>query len=400
MLPFNDALNTVLDNMSRLDATRVPLAEAVGLVLAEDVASDVDMPPFNKSAMDGFAAKAADFAKAPCVLRVVEEVPAGAVPKRTLKPGQCARVMTGAPVPKGADTVVRQEDTERGLGDDEVRILKEVPLGSNLCLKAEDVACGAVVLPAGRVLRTLDVPTLAACGCTKVPVFRRPTVALLSTGNEVVAPEKKPQAGQIRDANAPYVAARLRRLGIEARLLGVAPDAPKRLKVALAQGMQCDALVVSGGVSTGDFDLVPAILRDLGAELLFESVAMQPGRPTVFGRCCDAVVFGLPGNPVSVLVVAELLVVPALKRMMGYTQVHPPRRKARLSEAAKHRPGRLAHIPGVVSEEADGWSVRPLRYHGSAHINALTEANCLIPLAPDVAELAAGAAVEVVELPT
>ncbi len=399
MLSFNDALSTVLGHVARLEPARVPLAEAVGLVLAEDVVSDVDMPPFNKSAMDGYAVMAADLARVPCILRVVEEVPAGTLPKRRLRPGECARVMTGAPVPKGADTVVRQEDTAPGLSGDEVRILKEVPHGSNVCLKAEDVACGDVVLKAGRVVGPLDVPVLAACGCVNVPAFRRPAVAVLSTGNEVVPPDERPAGGQIRDANAPYVAARLRLLGVEPRVLGVAPDAPKRLRAALARGMDCDALVVSGGVSTGDYDLVPAMLRDLGAELFFESVAMQPGRPTVFGRCGDAAVFGLPGNPVSVLVATELFVVPALKAMMGYAQVHPPRRRARLLQAAKHRPGRLAHLPAAMSEEADGWAVRPLPYHGSAHIHALIGANCLIVLPPDVAEVAAGVCVEVVQLP-
>jgi molybdopterin molybdotransferase len=194
------------------------------------------------------------------------------------------------------------------------------------------------------------------------------------------------------------VAARLRQLGVRPDLLGIAPDKPDKLKMLLSRGLRADVLVVSGGVSMGDFDLVPDILRELGVEVLFDSVAMQPGRPTVFGRHRNSYIFGLPGNPVSVLIVTELLVVPALKKMMGYGQVSPPRRQARLTEAAHHRPGRLAHLPGILTERPDGWDVRPLPYHGSAHVHALCQANCLIALPPDVAEVPATAPVEVVQL--
>jgi len=398
MISFDDALQMVMENVERLEATRGPLAEAVGLVLATDVASDVDMPPFHKSAMDGFAVVAADVAAVPRVLRVVEEVPAGAVPQKTICHGECARIMTGAPVPAGADAVVRVEDTEPGPAQDAVTIRKEVRKDANICFRAEDVARGDVVLAAGHVIRPLEVPTLAACGCVQVPVYRRPTVAVLSTGNEVVPPDRVPEAGQIRDANAPYVAARLARLGIAARLLGIAPDEPGRLKELLARGMTSDVLLISGGVSMGDYDLVPGILGELGIRLLFDSVAMQPGRPTTFGRCGRTTVFGLPGNPVSVLTVTELLVVPALKAMMGYRQVTAPRCKATLAESAHHRPGRLAHIPGVLTEGDAGWTVRGLPYHGSAHIHALSRANCLLVLPAEVADVPAGAAVEVVDL--
>lgn len=398
MLPFDDALKTVLGSVPRLEAARVPLADAVGLVLAEDVASDVDMPPFDKSAMDGFAVVASDLAATPRTLRVVEEVPAGAVPTRRVGPGECARIMTGAPVPQGADAVVRVEDTEAGRSPDEVVILKGVGAGANICPRAEDVARGSVVLRAGTLIRHLEVPTLAACGCVRVPVWRRPAVAVLSTGNEVVPPHRVPKEGQIRDANAPYVSARVRLLGIRAEGLGIAPDEPEPLKRLLAKGLNADVLAVTGGVSAGDFDLVPGMLKELGVEVLFGSVAMQPGRPTLFGRCRDSFVFGLPGNPVSVLAAAELFLVPALKKMMGYGGVGPPRRVARLLEPVRHRPGRLAHLPGVLEETPDGWAVRPLPYHGSAHIHAMSRSNCLLALPADVAALGPPASVEVILL--
>jgi len=397
MIPFDDALRMALEGVQRLEPTRVPLREALGMVLAENIVSDVDMPPFDKSAMDGFAVAAADLSATPRTLRVVEEIPAGAVPRRAIRPGECAKIMTGAPVPSGADTVVRVEETEPGPGDNEVAILETIEAGRNICWKAEDVARGDTVLEAGHLIRSPEITTLAACGCAQVAVYRRPSVAVLSTGDEVVPIDRVPEGGQIRDANSHYVAARLRQLGIEARLLGIAPDEPGRLKDALAEGMKHDVLAVSGGVSVGDYDLVPGLLKELGTEIAFDSVAMQPGRPTVFGRCGKTAVFGLPGNPVSVLVATELFLVPALRAMMGYADVSPPQRKATLIETVRHRPGRRAHVPGVLAEGEQGWAVRPQPYHGSAHIHALNKANCLIVLpADEVVE--APATVEVIEL--
>ena len=398
MIPFDDALRTVLGNVSPLGATRVPLDAALGMVLAEDVASDVDMPPFNKSAMDGFAVVAADLAAAPRTLPVVQEIPAGALPTGPIEAGQCARIMTGAPVPDGADTVVRVEDTEPGPEPDTATFLKATPRGMNVCWKAEDVSAGQVVLRAGHVVRAPEVAVLASCGQAEASVVRKPTVAVLATGDEVVPIGRVPGPGQIRNANSHYVAARLRRLGIEAVDLGVARDEEASLREALARGLACDVLVISGGVSMGDYDLVPGVLRELGTEILFDSVAMQPGRPTVFGRRGSTRVFGLPGNPVSVLTAGELFLVPAVRAMMGFGQVNPPRHKAVLAERAKHRPGRLAHVPGVLSEGPDGWSVRPLPYHGSAHIHALSQSNGLIVLPVDDGLVEAGTQVEVVAL--
>jgi len=398
MIPFQQAVSTVADNVQRLDPASMPLHDALGMVLAEDAASDVDMPPFDKSAMDGFAVVAADLADAPRTLRVIEDIPAGRVPSKVLRPGQCARIMTGAPVPEGADTVVMVEDTEPGPADDEATFLRSTSKGLNICWQAEDVKAGDVVLPAGHAIRAAEVAVLAACGMAHVQVYRKPTVAVLSTGSEVVPIDETPEPGQIRDANSHYVAARLARLGIEAVPLGIAPDEPEALKAALAKGMDYDVLAVSGGVSMGDYDLVPGLLRELGTEIFFEKVAMQPGKPTVFGRRGRTAVFGLPGNPVSVLVASELFLVPAVRTMMGFADVLPPRRLATLVERAKHRPGRVAHKPAVLAETGEGWTVRPLSYHGSAHIHALSQANCLIVLPPDVAVAEAPRMVEVIEL--
>jgi molybdopterin molybdotransferase len=306
--------------------------------------------------------------------------------------------MTGAPVPKGADPVVRVEDTEPGPGDNEVTFLDTVPKGKNICWQAEDVKTGEVVLRAGHAIRAPEAATLAACGRAEVPVYRKPTVAVLSTGDEVVPIDRVPTAGQIRDANSHYVAARLSRLGIDAVMLGIAPDNPAGLEAALSKGLAHDVLVASGGVSMGDYDLVPGLLRKLGTELYFEKVAMKPGRPTVFGRCGQASVFGLPGNPVSVLATCELFVVPALRKMMGFADVHPPRRTATLAAGVRNRPGRVAHRPALLEEAASGRTVRPLDYHGSAHVHALSRSNCLIVVPADVECIEAGSMVEVIEL--
>jgi len=398
MIPFQQAVSTVSDNIQRLDSASVPLHDALGMVLAADAASDVDMPPFDKSAMDGFAVVAADLADAPRTLRVIEDIPAGMVPSKVVRPGQCARIMTGAPVPEGADTVVMVEDTEPRPADDEVTFLRTAAKGLNICWQAEDVKAGDVVLPAGHAIRAAEVAVLAACGMAHVQVYRKPTIAVLSTGDEVVPIDETPAPGQIRDANSHYVAARLARLGIEAVPLGIVPDEPQALKAALAKGMDYDVLAVSGGVSMGDYDLVPGLLRELGTEVFFEKVAMQPGKPTVFGHKGRTTVFGLPGNPVSVLVASELFLVPAVRTMMGFADVHPLRRQAAIVERAAHKPGRVAHRPGVLEETSEGWAVRPLSYHGSAHIHALSRANCLIVLPADVAVAEPPAAVEVIEL--
>ncbi len=397
MIPFDEALRTVLGHTARLDPTPAPLPHALGMVLAEDVAADVDMPPFNKSAMDGFAVVAADLAELPCSLPVVRNIPAGALPSGPLAPGQCARIMTGAPVPDGADTVVRVELTEQGPGEHEVTFRKAEKKGSNICWRAEDVAAGDVVLRAGHCIRAPETALLAACGRDQITVFRKPSVAILSTGDEVVPISQVPEPGQIRDANSHYLSARLHKLGVPVTLLGIARDEEGDLRQAIGEGLEHDVLVLSGGVSMGDYDLVPGVLKDAGAAILFDSVAMKPGRPTVYARCGECAIFGLPGNPVSVLVSCEVLVLPAIRKMMGHAETEAPRRRARLTEAASHKPKRRSHLPGRLAETAKGWTVQPLPYHGSAHIEALGRANALIVLPAGVPRIEAGADAEVIE---
>jgi molybdopterin molybdotransferase len=298
VIPVEEALEIVLREARPLPAEEVSLEDTAGRVLAEDVRSDLEMPPFDRAAMDGFAVRAADVASAPATLEIVGEVPAGAWPDREVGPGEAVRIMTGAPVPPGADAVQQVEKT-RPADEFRVTILEGVAAGANVAPRASEVKLGDVLLETGRVLDPAAVAVLAAAGCARVRVARRPSVAVLVTGDELVEVAATPGPGQIRNSNGPAVAAQAREAGAAVRLLGVAPDELQALRSALESGADADMLVISGGVSAGDFDLVEPALEELGYSFLFTKVAVKPGAPLVLGRRGSQLVFGLPGNPVS-----------------------------------------------------------------------------------------------------
>ena len=300
------------------------LDDALSRVLAGDVASDSDLPPFDRAAMDGYALRAEDVAGAPAALEVVGEVRAGQWPDLTVGPGQAVRIMTGAPVPPGADAVQQVEKTQP-LDEFRVTILSAVAEGANVAPRGSEVRAGDVVLARGRVIDPAAIAVLASAGRARVRVARRPVVALLVTGDEIVEVSATPAPGQIRNSNGPAVAAQARLAGAEVRLLGVAPDRQDAIAEALRAGLAADVLVVSGGVSAGDYDLVEPALLELGATFLFTKVAVKPGAPLVFGRRGATLVFGLPGNPVSAQVTFDLFVRPALLKMQGATVVSRPR---------------------------------------------------------------------------
>ncbi len=395
MITPEEALARVLAHTPRLEAVEVPLAEAVGTVLAEPVASDVDLPPFDKSAMDGYAVRSADLAELPAELAVVEEVPAGAVPTRPVEPGTCSRIMTGAPVPAGADAVVPVEDTEP-LGPHRVRVLRLRASQPNLCPRGEDVRRGERVLETGRVVTPAVVGLLASVGRARVRVFRRPTVAVLATGDEVVPVTEVPGPGRIRNANSWSLGACCRSAGLAADDLGIARDTESDLAERLGEGMRRDLLLVSGGVSVGRWDLVPGILERLGVTIRFAKVRQKPGRPTLFGTHPGGVVFGLPGNPVSTLVVFRLYVWPAVRAMMGHPTPAPPPLRAPPAAPASVRGDRTTFVPARLRREGEGWTVRPIETHGSADLVRFSLADALVPLEPGRWE--AGTAVEVVPL--
>jgi len=397
MIPFEEAYHIVLDNLPAPRPVAAGLDETVGRVLARDVVADRDNPPFNRSAMDGYAVRAADVVETPVTLEIVENIPAGRMPTRRVGTGQCAKIMTGAPVPEGADAVVMVEHTEAA-GDGNVSIGKAVSAGANICPLGENFRRGDTVLRAGTPIGAAQVAVMAAVGIVETSVFAAPSVAVFSTGSEIVPANAPLGPGQARDCNSHALPARLALEGIRAERRGIVPDDREAVSKAVAESLGADVLILSGGASMGDYDLVPGVLRALGVRLFFETVAMKPGKPTVFGRYGKTVVFGLPGNPVSVQATAELFVVPALRRMTGHADVGPRVVRAELTGPLKSKGDRRNHLPVVLARKGEGWAAAPVAYHGSGDMRGLARGNALAVLPIGVKRFDAGRVVEVVLL--
>jgi molybdenum cofactor synthesis domain-containing protein len=397
MVPVEEALEIVLREAGALPIEEVALEEALSRVLAEDVVSDLDLPPFDRAAMDGYALRAVDVAVSPVALDVIGEVRAGQWPDFTVGPGQAASIMTGAPVPPGADSVQQVEKTQP-LDEFRVTIRSPVTVGANVAPRGSEVRAGDAVLARGRVIDPAAIAVLASAGRARVRVVRRPVVALLVTGDEIVDVSTSPAPGQVRNSNGPAVAAQARLAGAQVRLLGVAPDRQDAIVEALGAGLAADVLVVSGGVSAGDYDLVEPALLELGARFFFTKVAVKPGAPLVFGRLGGTLVFGLPGNPVSAQVTFDLFVRPALLRMQGATVVSRPRVTVELLAAVKNRSGRKSHVPARVRVEGGRLVARPLRSMGSGDLAAHARANALVVIEADRLQAAAGETAEAVLL--
>lgn len=387
MIPFEQAYELVLGAARRLPSEEVALDESLGRILAEDVRSDMDMPPFDKSAMDGYACRRADLGE---VLTVVDTIPAGQVPSRPIGPGECAKIMTGAMVPTGADCVVMVEYTEQPTAD--TMRFTGGKTEDNICLQGEDLKAGDAVLHGGERIMAQHIAVLASVGCVGPRVACRPRVAVLATGSELVEPSATPGPGRIRNSNSYQLCAQVTAMGAIAEYYGIAQDTAAETDAAIKRGLaKNDVVLVSGGVSMGDFDLVPGILKENGFELLFEKVAIKPGKPTVFGTGQGKFCFGLPGNPVSTFVLFEILVKPFLYAMLGHA-FQPIEMRLPLAERVRRKKTKRASwIPVVIR---DG-GVKPVSYHGSAHIHAVCGADGLICLPVGTAELAEGSLVDV-----
>jgi molybdopterin molybdotransferase len=395
MIEFTEARALVLSAAKALPAETVPLAKALGRTLARDVKAREAVPPFTKATMDGYAVRAADTAAAPAVeLAIVEDLPAGRLSRRPLGPGQSARIMTGAPLPEGADAVVMVEDTESS--DRGVVIRRAVRPGDNIGLAGEDLEKGATALEKGAVLGPAEIGMLAAAGLARVSVVRRPRIAVIATGDEIVEPGQPLRRGQIRNANGPALIAMAVRAGAEARYLGIARDRGAALAAKLGRARGADILVLSGGVSVGDHDLVKEELERAGVRPVFWKVRIKPGKPIFFGRRGRQLVFGLPGNPTSAMVTFLLFVEPALAAMLGRRGPGPRTTRAVLAEDIVVKPGRTQFLRGLVVGRGPLLEVAPYDDQRSGVLRSMVRSRVLIVVPADVSRLEKGCEVEVV----
>ncbi|UCE49846.1 MAG: molybdopterin molybdotransferase MoeA [Phycisphaerales bacterium] len=386
MLSLEEASKIVLSSARQLDSERVDMAMTVGRILAEDITSDIDVPPFIRSAMDGYACRRADLANE---LLVIETIRAGCTPSEIVGPNQCSKIMTGAMVPQGADCVVMVEQTEMKAAS-AVRFTGN-QTRDNIRPRGEDIRAGKVILRRGIRIRPQHIAVLATVGCTRPLVSERPKVGIISTGDELVRPAKNPKCSQIRESNSHQLSAQIGQIGGIASSYGIVPDHQQDIDRALREAIaENDVVVLSGGVSAGDCDFVPDVMTQIGIDVLFRKIAVKPGKPTVFGVWDDVYCFGLPGNPVASFVVFELLVKPFLYGLMGHNY-RPPRACAPLAtKVGRRKTDRQSWIPVVITEDL---TAEPLEYHGSADIRALADADGLISLDTGIAEVEKGTVV-------
>ena len=395
-----EARSLVLEAARPLPAETVTVSEAMGRVLAAGIASTRTLPPADCSAMDGYALRRADLAgasaEAPRELPVVYEVPAGGTAARPLGAGEAARIFTGAPVPEGADAVVRQEDTE--IAGDRVRFLVEPEPRENVRDAGEDVHAGEEVLPAGTVLGAGHAGMLASLGRSWVSVHRRPRVAILSGGDELVDPDGDPAGGRIVASNAYSLAAQAVEAGAVTSNLGIARDTPEDLERILRAGLDADVLVSSAGVSVGDHDHVRPVLEKIGCRLVFWGVKMKPGYPIAFGRFDEAsgpLVFGLPGNPVSAMVTFDQFVRPLLLRMGGRERVFRPLVKATLAHALEKKAGRLHFVRVGLARDGGRVIASSTGNQSSGVLRSMTLAQGLLIFPAEATAIPAGSEVDV-----
>ena len=381
MLTVDQALDAIESHVAPGPEEAVPLAEALGRVLTAAIDSDIDSPPFDRALMDGFAVRADDVADGTARLTLVGEVTAGEVASKSIGPGETIQIMTGAPIPDGADAVVRIEDTSVE-NDQQQRVVSietpPVTPGQDMILQGTSMRRGDTVMPAGRRLGPQELGLLAELGQHTLTVHRQVTVGVLATGDELVSIDQQPGAGQIRNSNETMLVAQVRACGATARELGIARDNPEDLSARISAGLDCDVLLLSGGVSAGRLDLVPAQLQAAGVSEVFHKVQVKPGKPLWFGTSPDAIVFGLPGNPVSSMVCFELFVRTALRRLAGLSPAKPTPAAARLARDFEFRGDRPTYFPGRLDDHPDGPRVSPVDWHGSSDLRSTADANAMI----------------------
>jgi len=397
MLRVEEALNQILDAVSPLGLEKVNLLDALGRVIGEDVYAGRAIPPKDNSAMDGYALRAGDTRGAseetPAILEVIEEIPAGSIPEMRIGPGQAARIMTGAPVPEGADTVIRMEDSRKE--DGRVAILVGAEVGQDIRRTGGDVQPGEKVISRGEVIRPAEVGMLAALGRSFISVHQRPLVAIVATGDELTDIDEPPSPWKIVGSNSYSLAALVLDCGAIPLQIGIAKDRREDLIAKFRSAMRADLIVSSGGVSVGDFDLVKEVMKEEGNRMQFWRVAMKPGRPLAFGSLGKVPVVGLPGNPGAVMVSFEQFIRPAILKMMGHANLFRRIVRARLGEDISKKSGFRHFIRARIHRDEDGFTIVTTFDQGSGILKSMVQANGLIILPEEVTEVRAGETVAV-----
>jgi len=399
MISISEAIQIVISQIAQLPAQEIAIDLSHGRILAEDIVADTDLPPFDRAQMDGYAVRAADVANVPASLRIVGESAAGAGWHHEMKAGEAVRIMTGAPVPTGADAVQQVELTREN--DSQVEILAPVELGRSIVRQASEIKSGETVLRAGEEINAAMIATLASFGYAKVKVSRRPRVAVMATGSELVDVDQKPGQDQIRDSNNYTIEAYATMSNAVVERLPLAGDDTEELKRQISRAAEhTDVLITSGGVSMGVYDFTKAALKELGAEIFFERVALRPGKPTVFARLGDTLVFGLPGNPVSVSVTFNLFVRTALRAMQGAKETTLPVEHAVLARNLKGSIDRESYLPATLRTDEKGMLLaQPLKWGGSSDFVSFARATALINLPAGAGIIESGTSVTIVRLP-
>jgi molybdopterin molybdotransferase len=397
MITVEEALEKILSHIQPLGSEKVSILEALGRVIAEDIDANRDIPPLDNSGMDGYAVRSEDVQNAdpnhPVRLEVIEDLPAGFISTRTVRRGEAIRIMTGAPIPRGANAVIPVEYTKKE--DGFAVIFKAALPGECIRRAGEDVKKGERVISSGDLIRPADVGMLASVGRSFVSIYQRPMVAILCTGEELVDVDGDLDDRRIVSSNSYTLAAQVKDCGAIPVQLGIARDRKEEIKEKLLQGLRADVLLSSAGVSVGDYDFVKDVLNDLGMEMVFWKVAMKPGMPLAFGRIQGKPVFGLPGNPVSSMVSFEQFVRPSLLKMMGHRQIFRPVIEAILKEDIHKEPGRRHFVRALVTFEGDHYFVTTTGAQGSGILRSMVKANGLIVIPEDREAVRAGEKVKV-----
>ena len=393
LTPLHEAQKIVLEATALLGVEKLSILEALGRTLGEDIVAERDNPPWNNSAMDGFAVRWEDIRQEHAVqksvtLKVIEDVPAGKMPLKTEQAGEAIRIMTGAPIPQGADTVLKVEDTEHT--PDTVRVFKPEVRGANIRPQGEDVKKGECIIAKGTRIRPGEAGMLAVLAKSFIFAYQQPRVAILSTGDELADLDERFSEEKIINSNSYGIAAAVQEAGGIPVLLGIARDTHTALKEKISQGLNADILVLSGGVSMGDYDFTKAVFQEIGAEMNFWKLAIRPGQPIAFGKIQGKLAFGLPGNPVSSMVTFEQLVRPAMLKMAGRRSYGRPVVEAVFQENFSKRADRRHFLRGILTREDGVFKVRMTGDQGSGILTSMVKANCLIDVPTEVERLNPG----------